>query len=127
MDSDRKSEEELAAQLEREANDPQAWQDEPTPAERGSLGAQVSVRLTPQQAAVLRRIARDRGVGYTSLLREWVAERLRLETARVHMHQEAQVSSNGYLHSSGVGTVQVVIDGRGPARWIVEPEVEPAA
>lgn len=76
---------ELAAQLERDTNDPTAWEnddDESVP-ERG-LGATITVRLDADTARGLRERAAAAGVGYTTLLRTWVQERLSLEEERAY-------------------------------------------
>ncbi len=75
----------LAAQLEGDAGRSEAWDEDPEPAPalgRTGLGTQVSIRLNPAQADTLRQIARAQRVGYTSLLRAWIEDRLRWETHR---------------------------------------------
>jgi len=71
----------LAQAMEDDARDESVWEDDPVPAaaEKARLGTQVSLRLDPDVAEILRRIARQKRVGYTSLIREWVVERLREE------------------------------------------------
>jgi hypothetical protein len=75
--------EELAARLEREASDPRAWEDDNVPdtPERG-LGTTITVRLDADTTRALRDHASVLGVGYTTLLRTWVQERLALESRR---------------------------------------------
>jgi len=88
----RDEENELRARVERDSDDPDAWEEAPQIApgirRRGSLGAQVTLRLNPDYAEKLRRIAGVRGVGYTSLLREWVEQRIRREEVGVRYSVE---------------------------------------
>ncbi|MFA5786815.1 MAG: hypothetical protein WDA71_07530 [Actinomycetota bacterium] len=77
-----KNEERLAARFDREADEAEAWGPpvERPPAEgRRTLGTQVTIRLDGEHAQVLRRLARERRIGYTSLIRQWVEDRLREE------------------------------------------------
>lgn len=75
----------LAAEFEQEADDDEQWEDVSSPIQHGrrTLGVQVTIRLGAATAEQLRRIARDRGVRYTSLLRTWIEERLSSEIATV--------------------------------------------
>lgn len=41
----------------------------------------ISVKLSEQDLKMLKRIARDKGLGYTTLLRIWIEERLHEEAA----------------------------------------------
>ncbi|MDQ6721118.1 MAG: BrnA antitoxin family protein [Candidatus Dormibacteraeota bacterium] len=77
----RERDEKLAKSMEDDAADESLWQDDPAPAtaEKSRLGTQVSLRLDPDVAEILRRIASQKRVGYTSLIREWIVERLRAE------------------------------------------------
>jgi hypothetical protein len=77
----RDEEAKLAAQFEMEANDDEQWEEGPPPVRRGrrTLGTQITIRLDDTAAEQLRTIARDRGIGYTSLLRHWIEERLSSE------------------------------------------------
>ena len=66
--------------------DPTEWDEsksvtvEPEP--RISTGISTSIRLPKQMVAQLRRIARRKGgIGYQTLLKIWIAERLEKETA----------------------------------------------
>jgi hypothetical protein len=43
--------------------------------------AVMTVRLSPKEADVVRRLARSRGVGRSSLIQQWVREKLRKEAA----------------------------------------------
>jgi hypothetical protein len=67
-------------------------------------------------AEQLRRIARDRNVGYTSLLRVWIEERLSSEMARIQ-REEPQIGYAGESverdakHASGEGEVKLVLIG----------------
>ena len=90
----RDEEDRLRAQARKDANDPAAWEEVPqaesTTRRRGGLGAQVTLRLSPEYAERLRRIAGVRGLGYTSLLREWVEQRIRREEVSVRYSVESQ-------------------------------------
>lgn len=113
----------LAQQLESDAPHSEAWEDEPPAESTRRLAAQISLRLDERQAAALRRIAGLAGIGYTSLLRDWIDERLRLEEALLQEQQaHSQIMEAGYLHASASdGNVHIVIDGSGPTRWTKEP------
>lgn len=73
------AEDQTAREFEADANVEDAWTDDPAPIQRGTLGTQVTVRLDSRLAGRLRSIARRRGIGYTSLLRSWVEDRIRTE------------------------------------------------
>lgn len=47
----------------------------------GPLAATVAIRLDAATMTAIRRIAKGRKIGYTSLLRTWIIERLATETA----------------------------------------------
>jgi predicted DNA binding CopG/RHH family protein len=82
----RDEESKLAAEFEREAENEEHWEEVPPPTQAGhrkTLGTQVTIRLDEELAEQLRQIARQRGLGYTSLLRSWVEERLNAETSTV--------------------------------------------
>ena len=79
-------EDRLAAEFEEDAAKDELWEEVPTPVQAGqrrTLGTQVTIRLDDESAERLRQIARHQGVGYTSLLRKWVEERLKAETVTV--------------------------------------------
>lgn len=66
--------------------DPTEWDEsksvtvEPEP--RMGSGISTSIRLPKQMVAKLRRVARKKGgIGYQTLLKIWIAERLEKETA----------------------------------------------
>jgi len=111
----RKREAELAKEFESDANDDGQWEEAPAPVERsrGSLGTQVTVRLDPVMAEQLREVARNRNVGYTSLLRAWIEERLGTEMAIIERGQ-AQIGYAGgsverdALHVSAEGEVKLL-------------------
>ncbi|MBI2325716.1 MAG: ribbon-helix-helix protein, CopG family [Chloroflexi bacterium] len=101
----REREEKLARQMENDARDDSLWEADPAPTEkRARLGVQVSVRLDPDSAAILRRLARARRVGYTSLIREWVVARLREESQDVEGVLLPQASIGG-VAATGNATV----------------------
>jgi hypothetical protein len=78
----------LAAEFERDAEDDELWEEVPAPAQAGprrTLGTQVTIRLDGGSAEQLRKIAKERGMGYTSLLRIWIEERLNVEVAGVRI------------------------------------------
>lgn len=79
------SEKRISAELESDLGDDSAW-DRLTeaPTRRGPLATQVSVRLEPDDARRLRRVAHALGLGYTSLLRQWIQQRLRAEEGLLH-------------------------------------------
>ncbi len=87
----------LAAEFERDAENDELWEEVPSPtsdAPRRTLGTQVTIRLAGRSAEQLREIANQRGVGYTSLLRAWIEERLNLEAARVRISRP-QITKGG--------------------------------
>jgi len=66
--------------------DPAEWDEAKSvtvdPEPRMSAGISTSIRLPKQMVARLRRIARRKGgIGYQTLLKIWIAERLEKETA----------------------------------------------
>gem|GEM_PF-6065542 len=75
----------LADEIERDAADPEAWETDVPRGDKKRLGAQVTVRLDPDDAERLRRIAAAKRVGYTSLVRAWIIERLAIEDMRISM------------------------------------------
>jgi predicted transcriptional regulator len=114
----REEEARLAAEFEQEADDDEQWEDVPAPVQRGrgTLGTQVTIRLDPAMAEQLRHVARDRDVGYTSLLRSWIEERLSREMALIQPEQlqiayaGESVESNA-VHWSAEGEVKLVLLG----------------
>lgn len=70
------------ADIEETFDDESQWEDDPAPTvpDKNRLAAQVTIRLSPDVAEQLRRIAALEGVGYTSLIRRWVEERAANET-----------------------------------------------
>ncbi len=104
----------LAAEFEREAENEQLWDEVPAPSQAGhrkTLGTQVTIRLDEESAERLRQIARHRGMGYTSLLRRWVEERLNAEISTVRTSRP-QITLAG--HSGASNAFQL----SGPARVI---------
>lgn len=109
-------EDRLAAEFEQEADRDGSWEEAPAPVERGrsSLGTQVTIRLDPGTAERLRQVAKGRNVGYTSLLRGWIEERLSTEMALIDRAQP-QVSYAGRsverdaVHASGQGEVKLLL------------------
>jgi lysophospholipase L1-like esterase len=110
----REEEARLAAEFEQAADDDEQWEEVPAPVQRGrgTLGTQVTIRLEPAIAEQLRRIASDRGVNYTALLRAWIEERLNREITLVQPEQ-LQISYAGEsierdaVHWSAEGEVRV--------------------
>lgn len=50
--------------------------------EKKSIGISTSIRLPPEMVEKLRKVARKKGnIGYQTLLKIWIAERLEKETA----------------------------------------------
>lgn len=77
--------------LEAEMRDDTMWERmEAATAKRSPLGAQVTIRLAPDQASRLRRVAEREGVGYTSLLREWIGQRLEAEDRVLAQRSKAE-------------------------------------
>ncbi len=67
----------LIDQLEEDAHNEDLWY--PDPGDESSsrgLGATITVRLDAGTARDLRRVASSQGVGYSTLLRMWVKDRL---------------------------------------------------
>jgi hypothetical protein len=86
----------LEEEFERDHNDEQAWTaDPPESRRRSTLGTQLTVRLDNAQARLLRRIAEQYRIGYTSLVRQWLEERLERESASAELVRPS-VSQNGY-------------------------------
>jgi hypothetical protein len=108
----------LAAEFEQEADNDEQWEEVPAPVQRGrgTLGTQVTIRLDPATAEQLRQVARDRGVNYTSLLRDWIEERLSTEMALIrpeqvqHAYAGESIETNA-VHWSGEGEVKLVLLG----------------
>jgi hypothetical protein len=105
----------LAAEFEEQADDDGQWEEAPTPVQRGrrTLGTQVTIRLDGAAADQLRQLARDRGVGYTSLLRTWIEERLSNEIALIRREQfqmayAGESVKQNAVHWSGEGEVKYV-------------------
>jgi hypothetical protein len=96
----REEEAKLATEFERDAENDELWEEVPAstaPSSRRTLGTQVTIRLDGKSAEQLREIARHQGVGYTSLLRSWVEERLNAEisTVRADRPQITDAGSSG--------------------------------
>jgi predicted DNA binding CopG/RHH family protein len=105
----------LAAEFELEADRDEQWEAVPAPVQRGrrTLGTQITIRLDDTAAEQLRQIARDRGIGYTSLLRRWIEERLSSESnvipAEKYRITYAGAGLGRYaVQSSGEGEVKLV-------------------
>lgn len=94
---DKKKQEKLAEEFERDAQDGDAWAPDPAPSDsaRATLGTQVTVRLDGRDASRLRQIAAAKRVGYTSLLRDWIQDRLRAEDAEAELILPG-ISQNGF-------------------------------
>lgn len=114
----RKEEARLVAEFEQDADDDEQWEDVPAPVQRGrgSLGTQVTIRLEPAIAEQLRRIASDRGINYTALLRNWIEERMSREIGLIR-HERLQMAYAGEgierdaKHWSGEGEVKLTLLG----------------
>lgn len=68
--------------------DPKEWDDARselvTPEPRATAGVSTSIRLQKDMVAKLRFVAKRKGdIGYQSLLKIWIAERLEKESTRV--------------------------------------------
>ena len=79
---DQQAEKKLIERMKADAPDDAAWEcEEPDPrSTHRRMGAQVSVRFSAEYAAQLRAIAERDGVGYTSLVRSWIEERIDSES-----------------------------------------------
>lgn len=86
--------------LEAEMRDESAWEPIGDAPKRSALGAQVTIRLAPEDATRLRRIAEEAGTGYTALLRQWIEERLEAED---HMLLQRTVQWGGIAVTYGLG------------------------
>jgi hypothetical protein len=79
------------------------------------LGVHVTIRLEPDMANRLREVARRHGCGYTSMIREWVEERLLRETSPL-------VPQPPDIHVAGEGgTEPVQVTGAGRLRSQAAP------
>jgi hypothetical protein len=112
----RQEEAELAAEFEQEAENQELWEELPAPpraARRNTLGTQVTIRLDRRSAEQLRDIAQHSGVGYTSLMRTWIEERLNSEVATPRLSEpQITVAGDGAwtrLQLSGPGGVVAVV------------------
>jgi len=112
----RSEEAKLAAQFEQDADDDELWEEVPAPtvSSRKTLGAQVTVRLDSRSAEQLRQIAQQRGVGYTSLVRSWVEERLDAETAGASVVRV----SKPQITVAGASIFRSLFQLTGPARTV---------
>lgn len=84
----KRDEAELAAEFEQDADNAELWEEISAPSRHGrrkTLGTQVTIRLDRRSAEQLREIAQQQGVGYTSLLRSWVEERLNSEVTTLRL------------------------------------------
>jgi len=107
----RSDHERLVAEVSEDASDDSAWEDDPSPAAREHqprLGAQVTIRLEPELAKELRRIAERRGLRYTALVRQWLEERLREEGAMSLPAPQFEIAVAGYTDSTAVSEGQTV-------------------
>ncbi len=101
----KREEAELAAEFEQDAANEELWEELPAPTRtrgRKTLGTQVTIRLDHRSAEQLREIAQHRGMGYTSLLRTWVEERLQSEISALRL-SKPQITVAG---ESGAAKVQ---------------------
>jgi predicted transcriptional regulator len=65
------------ARIETDALNPELWEEVGGPdTSPRTLGASITIRLDPELAERLRAIARRRGLGYTSLARQMLEERI---------------------------------------------------
>jgi hypothetical protein len=101
----RSDHERLLAEVSEDASDDSAWEDDPSPPaveHQPRLGAQVTIRLEPELAQKLRRLAEQRGVRYTTLVRQWLEERLREEAAMSRSGPDFEITLAGYADSTPV-------------------------
>jgi predicted DNA binding CopG/RHH family protein len=118
----RSDHERLVAEISEDASDDSAWEDDPSPAtpqHQPRLGAQVTIRLEPELAKELRRIAERRGVRYTALVRQWLEERLREEGAMSLSAPHIEIAVAGFTDSNAVSKNQTVtLRLAGPGRLV---------
>jgi hypothetical protein len=121
----RSDHERLVAEVLEDASEDGAWEDDPSPAalqHQPRLGAQVTIRLEPELAKELRRIAERRGVRYTALVRQWLEERLREEGAMSLPPPQVEIAVAGFTDSTAVSKGQTVtVHLAGPGRLLVQP------
>lgn len=106
----RSEHERLVAEVSEDASDDSAWEEDPSPAavHQPRLGAQVTIRLEPELAKALRRIAEEQGVRYTALVRQWLEERLREEAAMSLPASQFEIAVAGYTDSTAASGGQTV-------------------
>jgi predicted DNA-binding ribbon-helix-helix protein len=82
----------------------------------------VTIRLEPELANELRRIAERRGVRYTALVRQWLEERLREEGAMAVSAPHVEIAVAGFTESTAVSKSQTVtVRLGGPGRLVPTP------
>lgn len=82
----REEEDRLADWFEREAEDPDAWEEDPGPSDtvpRRKLGAQITVRLEPEVVELLSAMAKERRIGHTQLARQLIEEGLSADSSTI--------------------------------------------
>lgn len=97
--------ERLAKEFEEDAQDPGNWEvDEAgVSTDRKNLQTQVTVRLSVELAEELRAVAEERGVGYTTLIREWLEDRLSQRERRTGPLRP-DVQQAGYAQVGSIST-----------------------
>lgn len=71
-------EQEKAAYYKAHKDDPEVWSDEAEPTkEQSPLGASITVRIAPQDAQLLREVAKRTGIRYSEIVRQAVAQFVR--------------------------------------------------
>jgi predicted transcriptional regulator len=68
------------------------------------LNTQVTLRIDEGLANRLRELAEERGVPYTSLLREWIEARYDLEVSPASVHFQVEVAGEG--ETPGLFTIE---------------------
>jgi predicted DNA binding CopG/RHH family protein len=118
----RSDHERLVAEVSEDASDDSAWEDHPSPPalqHQPRLGAQVTIRLEPELAEELRRIAEQRGLRYTALVRQWLEERLREESAMSLPAPQIEIAVAGFTDSTTIsGNQTVTVHLAGPGRLV---------
>jgi hypothetical protein len=94
----RQDEKETVQAIEADAADPDAWEDDPPPAgtPKRVLGTSVTIRLEPELAEQLRRLAATQGVGYTSMIRGWIEDRLRGPASSPRFYLSGRPGGGGF-------------------------------
>jgi len=67
--------------------DPKPWDDVPQAIPRANEPAPVSIRLPQKMIAVLEEFSRREGIGYQTLMKKWLDDRIRKESGRPSLEE----------------------------------------